>query len=41
MARELADRGFRDVYALKGGFDAYRQAGLPLEAPDTTNVAPS
>jgi rhodanese-related sulfurtransferase len=41
VARELAEKGFRDVYALKGGFDAWRQAGLPLEAPDTSNVVPS
>jgi rhodanese-related sulfurtransferase len=41
VARELADRGFRDVYALKGGFDGWRKATLPLEAPDTTNVVPS
>lgn len=41
MARELAERGFRDVYALKGGFDAWRRRSLPLEAPDTTNIAPS
>ncbi len=31
MARELADRGYRDVHALQGGFDAWVEAGLPLE----------
>jgi rhodanese-related sulfurtransferase len=25
------EHGFKDVYALKGGFDAWREAGYPLE----------
>jgi rhodanese-related sulfurtransferase len=41
VALELSERGYRDVYALKGGFDAWKQAGLPLEAPAATDVAPS
>lgn len=32
MARELEERGFKDVHALHGGFDAWVRAGLPLEA---------
>ncbi|MBI2935032.1 MAG: rhodanese-like domain-containing protein [Chloroflexi bacterium] len=27
----LTDRGFKDVYALKGGFDAWKEAGYPTE----------
>ncbi|TAM78949.1 MAG: hypothetical protein EPN47_19760 [Acidobacteria bacterium] len=32
MARELKERGFEDVYALRGGFKAWQRAGLPVEA---------
>ncbi len=31
MALELAEKGYRDVHALQGGFDAWAEAGLPLE----------
>jgi rhodanese-related sulfurtransferase len=31
VARELKERGFGDVFALRGGFKAWRQAGLPVE----------
>ena len=31
MAQELSDRGFRDVHALHGGFDAWVRAGPPVE----------
>jgi len=27
----LVDRGLTDVHYLEGGFDAWRQAGYPLE----------
>ncbi len=26
------ERGFRDVYALRGGFKAWKRAGLPFES---------
>jgi rhodanese-related sulfurtransferase len=32
VARELDIRGFKDVHALHGGFDAWVRSGLPLEA---------
>jgi len=28
---DLLDHGFKNVYALKGGFDAWYKAGYPLE----------
>lgn len=31
MARELKERGFSDVYPLRGGFKAWQKAGLPVE----------
>jgi rhodanese-related sulfurtransferase len=31
VAQELEDRGYKDVHALYGGFDAWVTAGLPLE----------
>jgi 3-mercaptopyruvate sulfurtransferase SseA len=31
VAEELAIFGFRDVHPLLGGFDAWREAGYPLE----------
>jgi rhodanese-related sulfurtransferase len=31
VAQELTERGFLDVHALHGGFDAWVQAGLPVE----------
>jgi rhodanese-related sulfurtransferase len=41
VARELAAKGFDEVYALKGGFDAWTRAGLPLEAHDASSAASS
>lgn len=31
MARELDERGFADVHALHGGFEAWVRAGQPVE----------
>lgn len=31
MARELKEWGFDNVFALRGGFKAWQQAGLPVE----------
>jgi rhodanese-related sulfurtransferase len=31
VARELAERGFHDVHALHGGFEAWVTAGQPVE----------
>ena len=31
MAQELRDQGFTEVYALQGGFDAWKKAGGPVE----------
>ncbi len=31
MARELSDRGYEDVHPLLGGFDAWLDAGYPVE----------
>jgi rhodanese-related sulfurtransferase len=31
VAQELQERGFRQAYALRGGFDAWRAAGGPVE----------
>jgi rhodanese-related sulfurtransferase len=31
VAHELAERGFRDVHALHGGFEAWIRAGQPVE----------
>ena len=31
MARELDERGFADVHALHGGFEAWVSAGQPVE----------
>jgi len=31
VAQELADRGFTDVHPLVGGFDAWLDAGYPVE----------
>jgi rhodanese-related sulfurtransferase len=30
VAQELTDRGWTDVHALKGGFEAWDLAGYPL-----------
>jgi rhodanese-related sulfurtransferase len=31
VARELEERGFADVHALHGGFEAWERAGQPVE----------
>jgi rhodanese-related sulfurtransferase len=31
VAQTLADQGFSNVHPLYGGFDAWRDAGYPLE----------
>jgi len=31
VAQELRDRGDQNVWALEGGFDAWVNAGLPVE----------
>jgi rhodanese-related sulfurtransferase len=31
LALKLQERGYRDVFALQGGFDAWRKAGMPVE----------
>jgi 3-mercaptopyruvate sulfurtransferase SseA len=31
VAQELEARGFKDVHALYGGYDAWVKAGLPVE----------
>jgi rhodanese-related sulfurtransferase len=31
LAQKLRERGYEKVWALKGGFDAWRNAELPLE----------
>jgi rhodanese-related sulfurtransferase len=31
VAQKLRDFGYKDVWALEGGFDAWRDDGLPLE----------
>ena len=41
MAQELIKMGYKDVYALEGGFDAWRQAGLPVESKDAGIMAES
>ena len=32
MALRLRELGFRNAFALRGGFDAWQEAGFPLEA---------
>lgn len=44
MALKLRSLNFTDVFALEGGFDAWRQAGFPTEpkpTPDDQPVAPT
>jgi rhodanese-related sulfurtransferase len=31
LAQKLQERGYKDAWALKGGFDAWQKAGLPVE----------
>jgi rhodanese-related sulfurtransferase len=39
VARALEAAGFKDVHALHGGFDAWKRAGLPVEARAGERVA--
>jgi rhodanese-related sulfurtransferase len=39
VARELMDRGFREVHALRGGFKAWRRAGFPVEPAGDPNIS--
>jgi rhodanese-related sulfurtransferase len=32
LAQELRERGYEQVWALKGGFDAWQNEGLPVES---------
>jgi rhodanese-related sulfurtransferase len=36
LALKLQERGYKDVYALQGGFDAWRKAGMPMEPKPET-----
>jgi rhodanese-related sulfurtransferase len=31
LAQQLEERGYKKVYALEGGFDAWQETGLPVE----------
>jgi len=39
MAKELINQGFQKVRPLKGGLDAWRQAGYPIEGVEITSIA--
>ena len=41
MALQLRQLGFSNSFALTGGFDAWKDAGLPLEALATRNARPN
>jgi len=32
LAQKLRDRGYANAWALQGGLDAWKKAGLPLES---------
>jgi rhodanese-related sulfurtransferase len=32
LVQKLQERGYKDVWALQGGFDAWQDAGLPVES---------
>ncbi|HEX7623148.1 MAG TPA: hypothetical protein VF400_06215 [Anaeromyxobacteraceae bacterium] len=40
MALQLRQLGFSRAYALTGGFDAWKSAGLPLEALTAGDALP-
>jgi rhodanese-related sulfurtransferase len=41
VAQTLFDKGFHDVFALRGGLDAWKRAGLPLaHKPQTPAASP-
>lgn len=39
-AQELMNEGFQRVYPLKGGFDAWREAGYPIESSEFNSSPP-
>ena len=39
MALTLRDRGLAKSFALEGGFDAWQQAGYPLEAKESEGIS--
>ena len=41
MAQMLLDRGWMDVHPLRGGFDAWRAAGYPIEPKTRKAHTPS
>jgi len=34
VARDLKNKGFTNIHLLAGGFDAWQQAGYPLESKE-------
>jgi rhodanese-related sulfurtransferase len=34
LAQKLLQRGYKNVWALQGGLDAWRNAGLPLQTKE-------
>ena len=40
MAQELEAKGFKDVHALYGGFEAWVRAGQPVEATVGQHATP-
>jgi 3-mercaptopyruvate sulfurtransferase SseA len=38
VVHELKERGFVDVYPLRGGFKAWQKAGLPVEPVQDNNA---
>jgi rhodanese-related sulfurtransferase len=40
-AQALINRGFQKVYPLKGGLDAWRKAGYPVERTETNPISPA
>ena len=40
MAQELEAEGFKDVHALHGGFEAWVQAGQPVETMAGQHATP-
>jgi len=39
VAKQLLDRGFKNVRPLLGGFDAWQDLGLPLHKPEPKDPA--
>lgn len=40
MARELTERGYKDVRVLRGGFKAWQNAALPTQATEGSGKRP-